>query len=225
MSLDAGYSNNAFAVTIQYREGLKAIVPVTVEVQPSQDTVLHYNAIWKGVIVPLIQAFNVKLLLADRWQSLSMLHRAMSELNIKAAVYSVKRRDFDLVKSMMDTSEIMLPKLEAEISDDVAIMDYPSAFHGKPAAHLLFQCFTVKDLGKTIAKGDGYTDDLFRALVLGVSRLYDPKVEEYLKSQLVKKRDKVALGSVYGLAAGNLQTARGRTLKPIPKIASLGRFS
>ena len=227
LSVDAGYSNNSFGLTLMYKEALKIVVPVLIEIQPSQGAVLHYNAIWKGVIVPLIQQFNVQLLLADRWQSLALLHRAQDELGIKAAVYSVKRRDFDLVKSKFESQEFVLPSIEADISDDTAIMDYPSAFTGKPAAHLFFQCMTVRDMGKTVVKGDGYTDDLFRALVLGASRAFDPKVIEYLATRRKTKRGPVALGSMIGLTSGGM-TSTSRAIsaaRAIPRIASVGMLS
>jgi ribosomal protein S27AE len=202
MAIDAGYSNNAFGVVIGYREGLQLVVPVALEIQPKPDTVLHYNAIYKGVLVPLANAFNVRYLFADRWQSIALLHRAQDELGVDASMYSVKYNDFALLKSKMCEGELTLPKIEEIVPDDVAVTNYPNGFSGKPAAHLLFQALTVKEVGRSITKGDGYTDDLFRALALLTAKAFDPKVVEKLAKMTSKKRAAKAVSSI--LSRGSL---------------------
>jgi hypothetical protein len=225
MSLDAGFSNNAFALTIQARIDLVATVPVVLEVQPRKGASIHYEALYKGVISPLIETFNVRMLFADRWQSIAILHRAQSDFPqlVVADMYSVKRADFDLVKSMLEAGTINLPKREAEIPDNVAVSSYPNAFAGKPAAHLHFQLFTVKESGRQVIKGDGYTDDLWRAMVLGVSRLFDPKLKEQMDKLASQKRKSGVVGvAAYG--TGGTFRPRGAPTTTLHTLGRLGRI-
>ena len=205
-------SGNSFALAIGTMMNNKIVVPALIEVQPESGSVIHYNAMYKGVIEPIIKAFNVQFMFADRWQSISMLHRAQSELKIQAFMYSAKMNDFNLTRSKMQDIDIQFPKIEKDITDDMAILNYPAAFKKCPAAHLYFQAMTVKDAGRTVLKGDGYTDDLFRAVVLLVSRLHDPKIKEQLEKMTVKNR----LSQVVGVVRGtSYQQASEFTIKPV----------
>lgn len=215
LAIDAGYSGNSFGLTVGTLVNNRITVPVLIEVQPESGSVIHFNAMYNSVIVPLIKAFNVKFMFADRWQSISMLHRAQEEFKVQAIMYSAKRRDFDLTKSKMQDIDIQFPKIEKEIPDEVAVVNYPSAFKKHPAAHLYFQCLTVKDSAKTVLKGDGYTDDLFRAVVLLVSRLHDPKIKEQLEKMMIKKRESRVVGVVRG-SSGNVVSEY--TIKPVAAV-------
>lgn len=196
LSIDAGYNNNSFALTIGFRKSVKVVVPVLIEVQPGRGNVIHYNALYEKVISPLIKAYNVKFVFADRWQSISILHRIQDEFGIESGMYSVKMPDFNLTRSKLEAEEFSLPSIEKEITDNEAVVNYPSAFFNSPAAHLFFQMKTVSESGKTVIKGDGYTDDLFRSLVLLSSKLFDPKIEEKISNMSVKKRNSVVIGIV-----------------------------
>lgn len=59
--------------------------------------------------------------------------------------------------------------------------DYRKEMNGYPASHLYLQFLTVREMQGSIMKGDGYTDDIYRALVLAAARIRDPKVLEHLK--------------------------------------------
>lgn len=187
LSIDAGYSNNSFAATVLYLsqvkvgEGVETTlhVPVTIEIQPAKGETLHYTRIYKHVLAPLIKAFNVRFFFADRWNSIALLDRAADEfqgVQLVAKQYSVKYTDFTTARSYLEDSRIILPKLEIDMDLVTRVDKYPEYFDGKPAAHLLFQMATVKDMGSTVVKGGHYTDDIFRALVLGISRITDPKI-------------------------------------------------
>jgi hypothetical protein len=196
MALDAGYSNNSFAISIGSRDGLQVSVPVLAEIQPGNGAVLHYNALYKHIIVPLIEKFNVKFVFADRWQSIAHLHRIQEEYKIEAEMYSVKMVDFNLIRSKAENKELILPQVERDVADEETVVNYPNCFIGCPGAHLQLQMLTVKDSGRTVLKGDGYTDDLFRALTLMVSRLYDEKIWEKLKKMQPRRRSAFLVGIV-----------------------------
>jgi hypothetical protein len=216
-AIDAGYSGNSFSLVVGHKEGLIVRTDAIVEIQPSEGKVLHYNGIYKGVIEPIIKAFNVKFLFADRWQSIAILHRAMDDLKIEAAMYSVKWNDFILTKSKLENTEIILPKITKEFTDEESVIGYPWNFKDYTAEHLLHQIHTVIEVGKTVTKGPGYTDDIFRALVLLMSRIYDPKISEKLDKMRVVRRLSKYMGAVSTNSNAVVKTI-GRQ-----KIAAFGR--
>lgn len=216
MSLDAGLTNNSFAVTILQlqelkvgnRENIVINVPVVIEIQPRKGHKLHYPMIYENVLKPLIKDFNVRYLFSDRWNSITTLDTAaqdFADVNLIADTFSVKYADFIQAKSYIEEGRIILPKLEMETDQIRRVDAYPEYFLGKPAAHLLFQMITVKDMGKTVLKGDGYTDDIFRALVLGISRILDDKIKpEILKltATITRPRLTGAIGAGRSTPAG-----------------------
>lgn len=216
MSIDAGVVNNSFAITIQNISQIKVgeiittkiKVPVAVEIQTRPGTSLHFSKIYVEVIKPLIKYFNVRFLFADRWNSLALLDTAEEDfksVGLVAKQYSVKYPDFLLTRSYLEEGKLILPRLEMPFEDIRQIDSYPSYFEGKPAAHLLFQFGTVRDMGNTVIKGGPYTDDIFRALVLGVGRILNPKIlEEILKmnANIVAPRNvgAVTMGRSFGMS-------------------------
>jgi hypothetical protein len=213
MAIDAGYTNNSFAISVGYKKDLNVAagqkkdlhvtVPVMFEIMPAINTRLHYNAIYEFAIKPIIEQFNVCAMFADRWQSIALLHRAMSDYpRVMADMYSVKERDFDLTRSMYESGLVYLPKEEfgetekpLSMENPMLTVRYPSYFFKRPSQHLLFQMFTVQSVGNKYEKGTGYTDDILRTQVLLLSRLHDDKVIEHMKKQSVKQRDSMMVGT------------------------------
>ena len=226
MSIDAGYSNNAFAIVIQnlthvkigtgeMAQQFKAIeTPVMLEIQPQQGITLHYTRIYNKILKPLMLAFNVRAIFADRWNSIALLDQAVedfAEKELMGRQYSVKYRDFLLVRSYMQEGKLLLPKLEVPAEDLVTVTDYPWCFKNKPAAHLYFQLGKVRDIGNTVTKGSVYTDDLFRALTLGTSRILDLKVQEHLE----KFTSLVTRGPMIGAISAGLSNGLNRQIVPM----------
>ena len=197
-AIDAGYSGNSFSMVVGHKEKDDLVVRIDalVEIMPMEGKVLHYNAIYKGVIEPIIKNFNVQFLFADRWQSIALLHRAMEEYKIEAAMYSVKMNDFLLGKSKLESAEVILPKIEKEFTDEEAVIGYPYNFKDHTPEHLLHQIYTVVEIGKTVTKGPGYTDDIFRALILMLSRMFDPKISDKLAEMKPRRRDSMIIGAI-----------------------------
>lgn len=215
VSLDAGLTNNSFAITVLNLETLnvngieshRINVPVMLEVQPKKGHMLHYPAIYKFLLKPLMKDFNTRFLFADRWNSIVVLDTAAEDfegVGLIAKQYSVKYNDFITTRSYLEEDRLILPKLEMPSDQILRVDDYPTYFEHKPAAHLLFQMITVRDRGKTVLKGEGYTDDLFRALVLGVSRILDPKIFEAIKSMTAISTSQRITGAISAGRSGNL---------------------
>jgi hypothetical protein len=167
---------------------------------------LHYGGIYKKVIKELIEKFNVHFVFADRWNSIALLDLCASDFTKRKLIskqYSVRYNDFLATRSYIEEQKLILPKIEMPFEKLNQVENYPTGFEGKPAAHLLHQLGTVRDMGSTVIKGSIYTDDLFRALVLGVSRLLDPKIAE----ELATRNAATGRGKMVGaVATGMLST-------------------
>ena len=220
MALDAGLTANSFSFVILHATPAPIVdkdkldsrgfipkdpMPIRIycdalgEMQPKPRAALHYNRIYTGVLKPLMEQFNVKYLFADRWNSVAILHRAEEEIGglIAASQYSVKYKDFLLTRSYLSDRKIDMPIYDMEWDKIKMVDTYPSYFETTPVAHLIFQCATVRDKGNTVIKGDKFTDDIFRALVLGISRICDPKIKEELdKQHSLRQRQKLRIGAI-----------------------------
>lgn len=206
LAIDAGYSRNSFGMAIGHysNKDKKCIVDGLMEIAPRVgENVLHYPTIFNTLVVEAIKAFNVKVVLADRWNSLMLLQQ-LEENNkdLYCSQYSVKYEDFLQFRSAVyDTKDIELPKLQSKPeSIRTNTKDYPHAFKYQPVDHLLFQMITVEDARKTVIKGHGWTDDIFRALVLMHSHLND---KEFREEHLIGKALTNTMGSKRALVAGS----------------------
>uniref|UniRef100_UPI0037042B0D hypothetical protein n=1 Tax=Vibrio cidicii TaxID=1763883 RepID=UPI0037042B0D len=99
--------------------------------------------------------------------------------------YSPRRKEFDACHAMIDSKNLIFPTVtEAEGTRIMAggIEDYRTEFMNRPVPHIMHQMITVRDVGpeKTPEKGEGYTDDMFRAIVLGSTIVHHPRVMERL---------------------------------------------
>jgi hypothetical protein len=206
LALDAGYSNNSFAGVIMHREQrdkyLNLVVDAVIEAIPEKGkTYINYSKMFSNVVYPLIKQLNIPVVLADRWNSLMLLSQVEEDFPYMAGIqYSVTYDDFILVRSYLEGGRISAPRLTRKTEDIMMNMDmnkYPIVFNGTPTDHFYFQCRTVADTGRTVTKGPNLTDDLFRAFVLGASKLLDEDfVKEYLKStKVISVRGVGAAGS------------------------------
>ncbi len=232
LAIDAGYSNNSFALVVGHRSSIdnkRIVFDTIIEVMPVKGKItLNHNRIFTNIIHPLIDALNVQVLLADRWNSLFLLHKVEEDYGISAQQYSMKYDDFFLVKSYMEGGRISVPKTELP-KESILNMDmgnYPHLFDGKPLSHFYLQCLTVQDTGRTIDKGKELTDDLFRAFSLAAVHLIDEEFcSKYLKTAKVNRNAGIgALGlRSGGDVGGSLGTISSSTGQGI--IASSGSIS
>ncbi len=171
LSIDAGFSNNSFSLVVgtSTTENNSRIIrfPVLAEIMPEKNSyVLDYSKIASSVLWPLIRDLNIQVVLADRWNSLKVLHDIENEFRIPALQYSLKYQDFQVVKSYIQSGSVRVPKRETEGDVFILAGDYPNCFEGRPVDHFLLQAATVIDTGKTVSKGEKRTDDIWRALAL-----------------------------------------------------------
>lgn len=182
LALDAGYVNNSFAFAVVKMQDGIPIVESMGEVFPDHKAPISFPALRDECLLPIVQGCGVQFIVADRWNSTQMLQEIEDETG--AAWYHIQAKypDFENLRERIYDETILLPKLEIKADDILTQQDeYPSGFMRKPVAHLLYQMFTVRDfVGKTVEKGSGATDDLFRSVVLGLAALQIPEIVDNL---------------------------------------------
>ncbi|QJT71288.1 HintN domain-containing protein [Vibrio phage vB_VcorM_GR11A] len=189
-----------------------------VEIAPKRHkNVLNYTKIANEVIYPLIHELNIGLFVADRWNSLKLMHDIEDECGIYTDQHSLTADEFAFIYDHITDEEnrpISFPRPEIEFDKviETDLDDYPHCFGpgnkttGKPmpVAHFVHQSHTVTENARGIVdKGPGYTDDLFRATCLFLNYALDSEaVEEYelLTGEIVHK--KRAVGAMGGSSGG-----------------------
>lgn len=210
MSLDAGYSNNSFSVSVLYYDFAKnkTVLACSLECMPIQGKVINFNKMYHNVILPLAKDLNVCYICADRWNSIDLLHRLREDMGlapnkksfVRGDFYSLKRSDFDAVKASLSNDTLVFPFLQkSDIENTLtkAVDDYRVEFFGKPLEHLLLQFATVADVGPAMCpdKAPGLTDDILRTVVLGLTKIHSEKVSNRLSEfrQYIKAENAVAM--------------------------------
>lgn len=212
MSIDAGFSNNSFSMTLGNRRIMpngerRVHFPVIVEIIPEKGkNTLDYSKIAEFVMFPLIRTFNVQAVFADRWNSIKLLHDIETEFEIPAEQYSIKYRDFALVRSYMENGGLTIPRFESYKEPGKILkpdmQNYPKMFDYRPIDHFFLQACTVKDTDRDVVKGTKLTDDSWRALCLGAVWLLDDEFcEEHLKGTITVRRGGLgAVANGYGIS-------------------------
>lgn len=193
LALDAGRVDNSYSICLGYYDtGVnKPVIDGVLELIP-RDSTLNLHGLYKDVLQPLIKAANVTMLVVDRWQSFQLVDMVRADDGIGSENYSVKYRDFCVLKELVHSGGISLPMPEFNLKRivDSGQKNYREAFYGRPVAHLLSQFVTVQDNGSTVTKGNRNTDDTFRALTLLVRYLVHPDYRQYCQGTLTKGKIK-----------------------------------
>lgn len=225
MAIDAGFRHNSFAMMVgQLDRNNIPQVYGAVEIAPTHNKPLDFSKIYEHIIMPTIKMCNVVRVYCDRWSSHKLLHDIEADTSkeglqnrVEGVQYSLRRDDFDYVMDFMSDRKKapQFPALEIKY-DEIMNKEadkYPHSFKYQPWAHLLFQMATVRETARTVDKGHGYTDDLFRALILLLSHLYYEEVQEWLKTKLVGAvAAKPALFSAASLSGGGRISTGGTGL-------------
>lgn len=164
-------------------DNYRVVIDAIGEVQPSETAPIHFTQMVKHVLYPLIEKFNVRVILSDRWQSLQTQQDLEDDLNIMAVNITPKIADFQSFREAIYDQGLYLPKLEID-TRDIMEMPSPSTFRGYPVSHFFKQCLSVKEALKTVEKGAVFSDDLFRTVVLAHMGLRDEEVRDLLISDM-----------------------------------------
>ena len=194
VTVDAGSVDNSFCLTAAYFdfETNKTSICTMLEIMPHEGRAIDFNLTYQHVILPICKDLNAVALLADQWQSLDILHRAREDRGklpdgkpvTATKQHSPRRKDFNTYLSMLQNGNLLLPLIspvEYQQVIDGQIENFRSLI-GKPVQHYLLQALTVKDTHalKCPTKGDGNTDDIFRASVL-LTKIHEPVIMDRLK--------------------------------------------
>lgn len=178
LSIDCGYSNNSFALTINHwvqedNGERKLATSGVLEIIPDPNP-LDYVGIYRNVITPIINNFDVRLVAFDRWQSLNLAQQVFQDFNIDAVQYSVNMDDFEEMRARIYSGEWLFAGLETPVDELIELnKSLDELINRKPMSHLFLQFLTSKDTGRIITKGDETTDDILRACILGTAVMLD----------------------------------------------------
>lgn len=174
LALDAGYTNNSFGIGLYHvaKDGSDIIVKTdcVFSAIPEKTDAGHIKTNFikmADVVVELSKMFNLKHVLFDRWQSIGEIQR-LRQLGINATAYSPAWSDFEEVKSLILAGKLKTPMWEKSINDFNPEDVYDMRKH--PYTHLGYQIATVQSVGKKVTKPVKGDDDMFRTLVLAVSK-------------------------------------------------------
>jgi intein/homing endonuclease len=220
LTLDAGQTNNSFCMSLLTRDSVKQKgvrpkirVPVIIEIAPRKGKeVINFTKVYNEVIKPIIKEFNVGYVVADRWQSTKVLQDIEDDFKIPTQVYSLKYGDMTTVRSYLvsDDAPILLPPPEVPFKDirGLAELDYPHGFQYKPVAHLYHQFSTIRGFPRSVEKGEGQTDDIWRALALGLTFLVDDEwCVKHLKGRARSGRGALGVMGTYAGSGGGQGTS------------------
>lgn len=191
LSLDAGETNNAFSLTVVTKSGHYVNVPLCLEIVPQPNRKIDFAHTYKHVIVPIVKAFNVKFVRSDRWQSsfiMDQLEQDFGKEGLTTGKVSLRLADFEAFRALVDTGQLSMPKLELPQEKIMTVRDFKKDLISYPASHLYLQFRTVQQSRGNFNKGDGYTDDIFRALVVGVMGQLDSKISSHISKYPHTKR-------------------------------------
>jgi hypothetical protein len=182
LTMDAGLTNNSFTLTVGSLNENTLVIPTVVEIIPRKGTQIDFPAVYREVMKPLIEQRNVHIVAADRWNSISVLQSIADDY--KGKVLCVQRtlnaKDFNQFMASVNDQGFQFPNLEMTPEEIKAVRNYKRELVGKPLAHLLLQFMTVRLSGSSLTKGDGYTDDILRAVAVMHSVAFNPKAREFL---------------------------------------------
>lgn len=190
IAIDAGYSQNSFAVAVigACEPPQRAKIHALAEVAPKQgESVINYSKMTSQFLVPLVEEFNAKIFIADRWQSVKILSDIEEECLINSFQHTLVSEECDLIRDYLcDETEmkyITLPKPEVSMDDimdgAIDLNNYPECFRNKPVSHFLYQLQTCTvDQKGVVQKGDHASDDIVRAVCCGLQVVLDDEVVE-----------------------------------------------
>jgi hypothetical protein len=222
LSIDAGWTNNSFALTLMSQpteqmkqmataRGLKlrGVIHGQVEIIPPKVGRVNHKRVLRSVILRLIKDFNVQAVIADRWQSILLMDmlRDGDETEglepVHVEMYSLRMNDFIAIKSYCEGGSFLFPKPETPSFDptELDVDNYPYCMEGRPSDHCMTQFCTVVDTGRTVDKGEGFTDDLFRSFAVGAKFLLD---EEWVRTVLKAKKKSGMGGGLGAIASGSV---------------------
>lgn len=190
LSLDAGVVDNAFALTLTTRNGDVLETPLVLEIVPQVNRPINFARVYARLIKPMISAYNVCCVVADRWNSIFVLDQIREDFpRVRTQQITLNAQDCANFKLAMLSQLVRLPQLELEPDQIDKVTDYKIGFVGAAASHLFSQMQTIQEVGGMYYKGEGATDDLLRALMVGNAAFSNKAIADFMRTCRPKTRD------------------------------------
>lgn len=183
LGIDPGESNNSFALVLaSWRHDTQTVkIDGVLECQPEKRddgsvSRVNFPMMFDKCIVPILEKFNVKMVVTDHWQSSDMVQRLRTYRGTKAEAYTLRYEDMLAIKTAWYDGRIHMPVPEKNIEEMKRSSQQPEDFtRGMPVLKLMYQGMTVREVGRRIIKPLDGTDDIFRAACLTARFLLDPE--------------------------------------------------
>ena len=202
MGMDAGLNNNSFAIAVGSRAETLVNTHCIFELIPSRTKPVFYPRLYRDVLLPLIKACNVVYVGADRWNSINLLQQIQEDTKgrTKTMMLTLNTNHFNYFKDLVNTNNLILPEMEWAFDTVEGVNNYKRELKNHPIEHLYLQFLTVREQLAGVGKGEGNTDDLWRALVVMSTMHFIPKVKEYLGEFKAQERTDTSSRSTVLLA-------------------------
>lgn len=186
LSIDNGYNNNAFALTLSsLDQNGNPRIDQCVMLKPTEAYAINLARMWDNFIYPIICKCNIVLILYDRWNSLQNV-QALENEGKDARQYSLTPKDFMMFRQKLMNNEVSYPFSEYTpnvfLDNQSSDVDLVNVSLSKPGFALLLQTLTVRLIGGRVTKPLYGDDDVFRTAMLGLKFLYDPEIAPKLGS-------------------------------------------
>lgn len=214
LALDLGKNFSGYgAALLRLRDSDFSVVQIAglFSIYPLQKNPIDLHMTFEKFVKIMCSKFNIGLVLFDQWQSTTQID-ALKNMKIKAESYSMVYQDFDYFRSQVFQGKLEVPQPEIPFNeveksgDDVLEVIYP-----RPYVHFLWQLLSVCEVGRKLTKGDGH-DDLFRAVSLGASYLWDEEYRpdfEYRAGMMRRRNTGGRLAMAGGSRSGHLYSTGG----------------
>lgn len=180
LSIDMGKSECGYALSLlKLKEDDFSVVQIEGlwGLYVSKPQIVDFDSMYKQFVEPLCEKLNIKMVLYDQWQSMSHVD-ALNNKGVEARQYSVTYKDFIQFRSNLYQGKLETFKPESTFEEvERSSRPVEELLYERPALHLLWQMLSVSEVGNKLTKGKGH-DDLFRAVSLGCTLLWDPKVRK-----------------------------------------------
>lgn len=229
ISFDNGFKNNAFAITVfRWDMGMrKPVLDFAVNLSPDQNARLFINfpAIFDNFVIPLCRNYRITDVYYDRWQSLDQIQR-LRNMKVEANAHSLHfEKDFQPFKQMILSSGIGLPHCSINVDAVKDMADPLKYLETDPVATLIWQCLTVREVGRKVLKPMDGDDDLFRAFVLGGSRFLDETLRKKYETyqSVLQGQSGMTLGRTYSF--GSVPVSAVKPGQAPPSFGTIRTFS
>jgi hypothetical protein len=174
LALDPGQSNNSFAMAVAHwrQDKQTVVIDGVLECRPEKHAdgsvrTVNFPRMFDRCILPIVERLNIKLVVADHWQSADLMQRLRSDHKIRSETYTLKYEDFMAIRTLWYDGRVQVPEPERTLEQARRTTEQLDDFvKDRPILTGLIQVLTVRELGKKIVKPYGGTDDLFRAIAL-----------------------------------------------------------